>query len=171
MAIPRLEILKETLEYLQKSGVPLTKITIQKALYFVKATGLPVGYSFEPYYYGPYSAELAEDLDDLCFWDQLKKKDDKTYDIINLGKTNVPDWYKQLLHERLSQFIKALDKNFNFANLELVGTVAYCCRALKNSGDELTEQNLLQEVRAWKGRKYADKQILHLFRKIKDFIQ
>jgi len=166
----RQEILKEVLSYLEKKGVPLTKIVIQKALYFLKATGQPVGYSFEPYAYGPFSVEVAEDLNDLCFWNELEEKDSYLYVFKNFKEPKIEQQLKKKIKDKLDKYVDLLDKNFDFRNVELLGTVIYCCKALKLSGDPLTPENVIEEVKAWKGNKYSKKEILTVFNKIKTLI-
>ena len=70
------EILKHVLHAMNKKQVPLEMGTIQVIVYFLKETGIPLRYKYEPY--GPYSSELSSELNDLAFWGELSVKHDDT---------------------------------------------------------------------------------------------
>jgi uncharacterized protein YwgA len=46
-------LLKHVLSLMEQKSIPLTKINIQKIVHFLKETGTPLTYKFEPYNYGP----------------------------------------------------------------------------------------------------------------------
>lgn len=46
-------------------NIPPGKIKLQKLVFFLERLGIPLDYRFEMYHYGPYSFELAENLDTL----------------------------------------------------------------------------------------------------------
>ena len=50
---------------LQNVRARLGKIQVQKLVYFAQDCGVPLGYKYEIYHYGPYSFELSHDLDSL----------------------------------------------------------------------------------------------------------
>jgi hypothetical protein len=58
-------IIKLISEWNEKSKKPLGRTTIQKLCYFAEAVGVPLGYKFSVYQYGPYSQELYTHIDDL----------------------------------------------------------------------------------------------------------
>ncbi len=43
----------------------LGKTQLQKLVYFLQKSGVPLGYEYEIYHYGPYSFELSDDMDSL----------------------------------------------------------------------------------------------------------
>jgi uncharacterized protein YwgA len=63
-----IEILKYVIEKLIGMNLPVTKIVVQKIMFYLKECGLPISYlDFDMYEYGPYSPELNFDFDELIF--------------------------------------------------------------------------------------------------------
>ncbi|MBG3879095.1 hypothetical protein FVW20_19380 [Desulfovibrio oxamicus] len=157
------QIVCELLDVMQEHGVELTKINIQKTAYFLTAWGVSLGLRFRPYTYGPYSGELSRCLEDLAFWDNLAKKGDKAYEVLEL-----PERPDLRLDEkaRISACVTALydailgKKAPSFDEMEVYGTVLYCRNALKAAAEEdVTEDAILKQFKAWKGDAYPDAKV------------
>ncbi len=52
-------------ELVQNAQARLGKTQVQKLVYFAQQCGVPLGYKYEIYHYGPYSFELSHDLGSL----------------------------------------------------------------------------------------------------------
>ncbi|MGO9862979.1 MAG: hypothetical protein ACLPLR_05160 [Terriglobales bacterium] len=52
-------------ELVQEAQARLGKTQVQKLVYFAQQCGVPLGYEYEIYHYGPYSFELSHDLGSL----------------------------------------------------------------------------------------------------------
>src|ERR1700688_2767231 len=52
-------------ELVQNTHARLGKTQVQKLVYFAQQSGVPLGYKYEIYHYGPYSFELSHDLGSL----------------------------------------------------------------------------------------------------------
>lgn len=156
------QIVCELLDVMQEHGVELTKINIQKTAYFLTAWGVSLGLRFHPYTYGPYSGELSRCLEDLAFWDNLAKKDDKTYEVRELPeRPNLRADDKARIRACVTALYDAiLGKNApGFDEMEIYGTVLYCRNALKAAAEDVTEDAILKQFKAWKGDTYPDAKV------------
>lgn len=156
------------LKVLERKNEEPTKVLIQKFIYFLNTQGINTYCRFEPYTYGPYSFQLASTLGSMNFWDEIKEEKEKI-SIINLNSYNCEKSLMDLLSKKFDIFKKAVG-DLSFANLECFGTALYCANVLKNYGDELTEEAIKTEFKAWKKNRYNDAAIHNTYLKIKDFI-
>ena len=164
--------LKLALKIMTEKGIPLTKINIQKIVFFLKYSNMPIGYHFEPYLYGPYSFELQTELDDMVLWGEIKKNG-KNYDI---SDTNIDDdvsnkTLKEGMEERIEQFIDAVNQNYSFEKMELAGTVIYCINALESIDLDTSKDSVIEEFKKWKHEKYSDKEIGDMYDKLAHLIK
>src|SRR5437588_9583011 len=61
----RVNAIVSLVQGIQKKSDQLGKTQLQKLVYFLQETGVPLGYKFEIYHYGPYSFELADEVGSL----------------------------------------------------------------------------------------------------------
>jgi uncharacterized protein YwgA len=61
----RVDAIVSLVQGVHKKTGQLGKIQLQKLVYFLQETGVPLNYKFEIYHYGPYSFELADDMSSL----------------------------------------------------------------------------------------------------------
>ncbi len=153
----RLSVLKNIITILKKKDIKLSKILIQKVIFFIKELypNHGFGYRFEMYKYGPYSHELSSDLDILKIQGEI---DIKGNEILINNDNDVID------NDRLTSFVAntllpLFKDNDDFNTIELLGTVLYCIKALQENGLELNKESVIQEVKGWKGTKYDDTDI------------
>lgn len=145
-----------------------TKVLVQKFIYFLNTQGINTYCRFEPYTYGPYSFQLASTLGSMNFWDEIKEEKDKIT-IMNFSAYTFDKALVDMLAEKFDIFKNAVGA-LNFANLECFGTALYCANVLKNYGEELTEESVKTEFKAWKKNRYSDAVIHDTYLKIKNFI-
>ena len=162
------DVLKLVLYTMQKMGIELTKINIQKIVFFLKDMGVPVYFRYEVYLYGPYSHELQKELNDLVLWGELDKEDNSKYKIDLDTADKVDTELINKIERSIKDFSEIVDGNFSFDNVEIAGTLLYCIRALQNYDIEPTEENVIEEFKKWKGNKYHTDKIKKIFRKIAD---
>ena len=169
----RKDALKLVLKIMKEKGIRLTKINIQKIVFFLKEfNNIPVYYNYEVYLYGPYSSELQDELDDMAFWDEIKKKNRAEYDIIDSDfKVNSNEEIENSIRENISKFGKIIDNNFSFDNVEIAGTLLYCIAALKNFDIEPNKENVIEEFKQWKGNKYPETKVREIYNKLKERIK
>lgn len=58
-------VIKEGKSVVDEKGRDLGRIAVQKILYFLKVVGVPMGYRFEIYHYGPFCSQILRDTDML----------------------------------------------------------------------------------------------------------
>jgi len=155
------------LDYLHQKNIPLDKITIQKGLFFLKEMGLPIKFRFEPYIYGPFSIDLAMELDEMVFWDELAQSGSR-YKIKKIDSTNFSEQIKEKINDKLNCLEKILDEKFDFNNLELASTVLFVIRSLEASNEKIDMESVVKEVRDWKGNKFGEDDIISVYKRLNE---
>lgn len=160
------EILKYVISKLIDKQIPPVKIVVQKLLFFLRESGVPISYNYGPYAYGPYSKKLGIDADELVFSSQLEisgfeyRKGDNFS--CNLNKT-----YQDLIDNKIEEFISLVEDDFRFTSMELFGTTLYCIRLLEETGSILNYENIIQEFKSWKGNKYPEEGVKKISKKLR----
>ena len=167
------EVLKLVLEAMQGMGIELSKINIQKIIFFLEDVDVPVYFKYDVYLYGPYSHELQEELDDMVFWDELEKEDNSKYKIEpdptgTQEENKIDTELQDKIKESIRDFSEIVDGSFSFDNVEIAGTLLYCIRALENYDIEPDKENVIEEFKKWKGSKYPTNKIETIYKKITD---
>ena len=149
------DIITQTLGILQRENKPSNKIMLHKFLFFSEFMGLPTGMRFEPYTYGPFSFDLANNLHTMSLIGEIVLNQEDYQ-----NKTSVaPSGLSEKIDALFSRFSQIAEP-FTFEALECVGTLLYCALALKRSGLKrkrpLWDDAILKEFKKWKGSKYTD---------------
>ncbi|MCR4431976.1 MAG: hypothetical protein NUV45_13280 [Tepidanaerobacteraceae bacterium] len=151
--------------YLIKNRKIKGKKALQKLVYFCLESGVPVDCSFRMYLYGPYSSELAEEINEsvdkgiLCI-----KADGYTFE----KGANCDYFYKQN-EKDIAKYKKTIDRvienfsGFSPMMLELHATVHFIAATHNQIYGEIEKQKVLQEVYMAKGKKFDKEQIEKAF--------
>jgi len=138
---------------------------IQKVVYFLKAKGLPISYSFEIYRYGPYSQELYYRMDDLIVDNIIKdvsdRKDRSEYipgdeidNLINTFKPKIEPLTKDI------DLIVQVFNNMGPGLLELLSTIHYLQTSFtKHYKESPSKETVVNKVLELKKSKF-DKEII-----------
>ena len=172
MAERQKNILRRVLQRLNENDIPLNKITLQKIIYFLRESGLPVGYRFEAWTYGPFSASLANALNEMTILGEISPNEEGyTYSITEMHNIQLDPDQSVEIENAVDAFLEMVENKFDFKTMELVGTVIYCHSSLKSVGHDPDEKSLLEEFLGWKGDKYTEQEILKTYRRIRDHLQ
>jgi uncharacterized protein YwgA len=135
---------------LVESARNIGKIQLQKLVYFLQETGLPLNYSFEIYLYGPFSHQLARDIGTLDSLEVLRVESNPDgYGFhITPGKFasghKLPKKYDHHLNRVMRSF-----GNDTASQLEVKATVHFVNSVVQMSGKK-AEDVVLQRVKALK---------------------
>lgn len=88
-------VVEEGYQAAQKEGRSLGRIALQKIMYFLKVTDVPMNYRFEIYRYGPFCSQIMRDADLLEFDDVIVDAKDQ------YGSSYQPS---KNIHEFLGEF-------------------------------------------------------------------
>lgn len=163
-------VFRHILDWLRANSKPKSKIAMQKILFYLQEKGMPLGFDFQPYSYGPFSRQVMETASEL-----------QNEGVISVGKTEYtlePGFSDTLSDEdcrkvdaHLERFLGLHGHDFSFGTLELYGTVLYCIQALNEIGREADLDSVFQEVKAWKGSKFSEQAISTAYESLaEDFI-
>ena len=118
----------------EKVKIRPERTTIQKLCYFAEAIGVPLGYKFSVYKYGPYSQELFEKIDDMVMYGLLadecsenRQKDSASQYSITESSQEILATYSELLNTYEDNINSLVDcfKDMQLRELELVSTIHY----------------------------------------------
>lgn len=126
-------------------------------------------FRFEPRTYGPYSAELANELHRLTFWSELAEREHR-YEIQDLHVAQDAG-VVQRIKKGLAEFTKLIHGRYDFDSVELFGTVLLCCRALQSLGEPVTAENVIGEFKGWKGEKYHEVRTKEAFSWVEPYVK
>jgi uncharacterized protein len=130
----------------------LGKTQLQKLVYFLQAAGVPLGYEYEIYHYGPYSFELSYDMDSLDSLGVLKVDSDPSgfgFDI-SLGKFSERFKLDSKYKKKLDRVILELGSD-NPARLEVKATIHFV-KSVLGQCDEDSQSKIVKKVKALKPR-------------------
>jgi len=127
-------IVKLISEWCEKTASHPGRTLIQKLCYFAEAVGVPLGYKFVVYQYGPYSQDLYDHIDDMIVYGFLcdehsendKKSKTSSYSTTALAKellTSRKDLVS-MYDEKLHSLVESL-KSMQLHELELFSTIHY----------------------------------------------
>jgi uncharacterized protein YwgA len=132
---------------LANSRARLGKIQLQKLVYFAQNNGLPLGYVFEIYHYGPYSFELSNELGSLDALEIVNvQSDPHGYGFqISTGKFadkfTLPPKYQKKIEKVIDQF-----GGDSTAKLEVKATIHFVSSVVSGKSE------IIQKVHALKPR-------------------
>ena len=136
------------------------KKVFQKLCYFLQeAEGARLGVRFRMKHYGPYSEELEAGLDDLAER-RMVLVQGSSEEGFHISLPADPPAEPEELSAENEAAIGRLQQHFHSdlnrgLTLELLATLHLLSRGKSYSGEEKDKQRLIDEVRAWKGRKFA----------------
>jgi len=168
------KILKYILTDMKEKRIPLTKINIQKILFFLKETNIPITYKFELYLYGPFSFELKNDLYDMTMLKELIYNNDNKSEYMITDKMKIEQHIDEdilkAISDKINSFKKVVQQDgFSFDSMEIVGTIIYCIRALEKVHRKVNAKNVLMQFKIWKNKKYQDEEIKKCFNEFNQF--
>jgi len=146
------------------------KVALQKLLYFVKESGVPIECNFGMHIFGPFSIEVANSYN---LW---KAKGIFTEEFTSSGfcfvKGNQCEKYKGSGNRLLKQYMVKLEEVVNNfgklrpLELELNATVHFINKRLKESYGETNKENVINEVINEKGEKFTKKEVRDSYEKL-----
>lgn len=164
-------VIGHVLKTLRKAKVPPTKILMHKFLYFLDVSGLRAGLRFEPYTYGPFSFDLARELDDLIFWDRIEIEDHGRIRILEDRFPALAQEEQAQVEELYKKFSQMTEGDMGFKSVEIVGTILYCGQSLKSLGESVNEESVLAAFKEWKGDKYPEDDVRRIYENVHRVIQ
>lgn len=147
-------------ERLQSNASIPGKTAIQKLVYFLQeAVGVPCGYEYIFYNYGPYSRDLAADLEyaDVIGGVSIKSRED-----VPAAYAISPGEFKEDIKQRGADFLsrhhEAIERvirdfgGYPARELELFATIYYAYRFAVDREQPLAKEELIRQVQGLKPR-------------------
>jgi len=163
----RIDAIVSLVQAVQHKTNQLGKIQLQKLVYFLQETGVPLGYKFEIYHYGPYSFELSDQVSSLDSLGVLSIADDPSGYGFNIRVGTHGTKYK--IDKKYSPKVDYIAKEFGSeppAKLEVKSTAHFVSKVLKKQGKNLPEDLIVAKVKELKPR-FTDRFISDCYRELK----
>ncbi len=148
------------------------KKALQKLMYFISEAGL-ADYKFRWWFYGPFSRELYDDMDEYCALGYIiYDNTERGYPLIRVGDmskikfSNEGDNLSKI--NRIVNVLKELSDDFNPTELELIASIHF----LRNKDPLISDEEkddpdkIYKLLKIWKGDKFKPKDIKHTLKKI-----
>ncbi|MGL4209347.1 MAG: hypothetical protein ACRCTY_08165 [Candidatus Adiutrix sp.] len=133
------------------------KKTVQKLIYLMKRKGLDLGFDYIIHYYGPYSADLDDELHVMALNNIIAIKKEKMSHHIKMSKRKRINPLKPLENDILdSVFTAFLGKSPH--QLEIITTTDFVAHVILNN-DNLSAKTIEDEVKKIKGKKFTTDEI------------
>ena len=122
---------------LAAGGEVVGKVRLQKMVYLLEQMGMGDEYSFDYHHYGPYSTELADEMDEAVFYqrvseDKRQRSDGVTYSVFRSGPFSgaEPSGVGELSFAQASRALAAMQQR-SATVLELAATIHWLVFAEK----------------------------------------
>lgn len=154
-------VVQEWHQLAQERGLRLGKTKLQKLVYFSKVAGVPLPFDFEIYYYGPYSQELAEEMDRLEVLGLVESAKDAELGVDYRPGDKVDEaisWYTDRLQSYAGKIRRTIEVfgNMHAKALELHATVHF---ARQSGGRVRTVEETIEAVRNLRGNRFSEEEI------------
>lgn len=145
------------------------KKALQKLVYFCNVMGISTGCSYRMYLYGPYSDYLAREYETLVAKNILTYSSNSFSVGSELNSVMVEkiDEIKKI-EPQIESVIKLFGK-MSALDLELYATVHFVAESFKTIYEKDDEEAVVQEVKSFKGDKFAEEKIRSSFKDLKEW--
>lgn len=135
------------------SGQSPCKKTVQKVVYLIEESGNSMGFDYTIHFYGPYSADLDYEIQNLSAKGSLEIEYTRYGHLISVPNENADISELDAKTKVIIQYFGSKSAS----ELELLATTLFVQRHL----DETNAKKILPAVKKIKGTKYSDAQINH----------
>lgn len=156
-----------------KKGTIPGKKAFQKYMYFLDAKGVPTPLSFRIHHFGPYSADLDYQTDNLEIEGALQLSSNATGN----GFTIQPGKKTKILIESGADFISENEEKINFVldalpneskTLELWSTTHFVANSMNKFYGGAVKENVVKEVKNIKQEKFSESEIEEAYDRLHD---
>lgn len=160
----------------QAPGQKLGRTQVMKLFYFLQELkGVPLGYDFRLFTYGPFDSEVLGDLSTACGLEQVAEKvvtypRGYGYEITPMQEGEALSRVLERTNPDLTQKVDEVVREFGHlgaGELELRSTILFADRELGESGTPVTESELASRVRRIKPH-FDDTTILRRVREMRE---
>lgn len=145
---------------------------MQKLIYLIQALeGVPIGYPFHFYHYGPYSSDLAGDLEFVNTLQGVRITYDSYINMYNISAGDKANLLTKKAEDFLEQHKGKIDRiissfgNKRAEELELIASIVYTWRVAQED-DEHGECSLVKRIAELKP-KFDNQEIQHALNELK----
>lgn len=147
----RIAMLTEIVRRLSK----VRRTALMKIVYLLQMVkGVPFGYNFRLYLYGPFSPDVLDDIDMAVYWKSLKEEYFSTERLagyeISLGEDADSFTRKHQAaiakHEEAIFWVVEQFGKYNSSEMEAIATIVWVDRELANSGVDTQQEEIFRRV-------------------------
>ncbi len=153
----------------------LGRTTLQKLIYFLQNAEVPVSYRFTPYHYGPFSARLLDDVDELLLDGVVDDASDDEDKSIYLPTDNTVAFLKEHAKEANDLEPKVNDIVLLFSQLfpsqmELVASIHMVFEILKAGTDKdktVSDEEIVNGIESWKPGRFKKEEVVDFIKQLR----
>ncbi len=152
--------------HLNPPNAMLGRTTIQKLMYFLSVTGVPMRYKFDIHHYGPYCDDISRDVEWLCadgvLRDEAQTSNYSKYVLGPQAQAILSKWEKNIrpVESKIRRIVSTL-LPLGIKNQELVATLHYLyrqLRVLKKKGGP-SEKAVIEQFMQLKGERFTKEEV------------
>jgi len=160
------KVVKEAAEVAQQSGGYLGRTAIQKIVYFLQVSEVPMRYRFEVFHYGPFCNSILGDTEWLLADDVIAESSLKPEKYSKFTPGRACNELLEMHREKLKQYEHTIKSTVKALlplkpdHLELIATLDYAFRDVKATvGKKPPRKQVIARFREFKGDKFPTKEI------------
>lgn len=137
------------------------RTAVQKIMYFLHVKGVPMGYRFDLYHYGPFSDKVISDIEWLVADDVIAEQSQKPEKYSNYAPGEGAEEFLAKFSQALAPVALQVEKTVSLLapmkpeKLELLATLDYIYRQEKSAGKKPLKQAVLSRLQKVKPDKFA----------------
>ncbi|NLZ53795.1 MAG: hypothetical protein GX892_11770 [Thermoanaerobacteraceae bacterium] len=144
-----------------KLGEVKGKKAFQKLVYFAQVLGIPLGKAYNMHYYGPYSQEVADEMNELInqgFLNNIPGSYSYFLSTATKDKLTIPKAYSAQFKELIEKF-----GSMSPRCLEIYATTHFIDFKFKNVNGVFDQHQIIDEIKKAKSPKFSDQEILKAY--------
>lgn len=147
------------------------KKAYQKLVYLSKAMGIPVTETYKMYYYGPYSEQVANSLDECINTGILSNENESVYFKPGKHYKEVLDRDKESIKLYNDKLLRVVDLfgNCDPMDLEILSTTHFVYNNMKYLYDVTNKEQIIEEVKKAKFPKFSLTEINEAYEKLEKY--
>lgn len=165
-----MNILAVTSYLIDQLGRIKGKKAFQKLIYLSKAVGIPLEVNYKMYYYGPYSEQVSDELEECINCNILKEEG--AYNFISSDKcqeTLILNNDQITIHKEKLEFIVNKFGCYDPMELEILATTHFVYNNMKYLHGEERKEIIVEEVKKVKYPKFSCERIEDAYNTLKSY--
>lgn len=158
-------VIREAAKAAKENHGYVGRTAVQKIMYFLNAKGVPMGYRFDLYHYGPFSDQVISDIDWLVADDVIAEQSQKPEKYSNYAPGEGAEEFLAKFDQTLAPITNQVKETVSLLapmkpeKLELLATLDYIYRQEKSAGKTPLKQAVVSRLQKVKPDKFTQEDV------------